>query len=65
MAEFLVNNHINKSTKMTSFFADNGFHLQTRIKPFETFGDVEQKAELLNVDKIVANQERMTSFLQD
>ena len=26
MAEFLANNHVNESTEMTPFFADNGFH---------------------------------------
>ena len=26
MAEFLANNHIHESTRMTPFFAENGFH---------------------------------------
>ena len=32
-AEFSANNHINKSIRMTSFFADNGFHLCTGVEP--------------------------------
>ena len=33
MAEFLANNHINKSTGMTPFFADNGFYPCTGVEP--------------------------------
>ena len=33
MAEFLANNHVNESTGMTPFFADNGFHPRTSVEP--------------------------------
>ena len=65
MAEFSVNNDVNESTGVTPFFADNVFHPRTGIEPPQAFGDVKQKAELLSADKIVANQQKMASFLQD
>ena len=65
MAEFSANNHVNESTRVTSFFADNGFHPRTGIEPPQTFESVNRKAELLNADKIVANQQEMALFLQN
>ena len=66
MAEFLANNHINESTEMTPFFADNGFHPCTSFEPPGTYGSsVDRKAKLLSADRIVATQEKMLSFLQD
>ena len=64
MAEFLANNHVNKSTKMTPFFADNGFHLCTGVEPFQVYTE-NQKTELLAVDKMVANHKETLSYLQD
>ena len=57
MAEFSANNHINESTRMTPFFADNGFYPRIRNKPPQpqASGSVSQKVELLSADKIVAN----------
>ena len=64
MAEFLANNQMNTSTGITSFFADNGFHPRTGIKPPGSYDpSVNRKAKLLSVDSIVANQEKMSSFL--
>ena len=37
MAEFSANNHINELTGMTPFFADNGFHPQTGVKPPQAY----------------------------
>ena len=56
---------MNESTGVTPFFANNGFYFCTEIEPSQTFGSVNQKAELLSADKIVANQQEMASFLQD
>ena len=64
MAEFLANNHINESTGMTPFFADNSFHPCTGVKPPEAYQG-SWKAELLAADKIVANQEETLSYLQN
>ena len=51
---------------MTPFFADNGFHPRTGIKPPGTNNSsVGRKTELLSADRIVASQEKMTSFLRD
>ena len=55
MAKFLANNYVNESTRITPFFANNGFHPRTGIEPPQAFGSVNQKAELLSADKIVAN----------
>ena len=65
MAEFLANNHINKLTGMTLFFADNGFHPCTGVEPPQTYQGAGWKVELLAADRIVANQEEMISYLQD
>ena len=66
MAKFAANNHVNESTKVTPFFADNSFHPRTGIEPPGTNDlSVDRKAELLSVDQIVAGQEKMTLFLQD
>ena len=65
MAEFAANNHVNASTRITSFFADNGFHPCTNVEPPHTNQENSQRAELLAADKIVKNQEEMTLFLQD
>ena len=64
MAEFLANNHVNESTGMTLFFADNSFYPRTGVKPPQAYTE-SQKAELLAADKIVANQEETLSHLQD
>ena len=66
MAKFAVNNYVNASTGMIPFFVDHGFHPCTCIEPPGMFdGEGEQKAELLTADKIVAQQEKIMSFLQD
>ena len=66
MAEFLANNHINESTGMTPFFADNGFHPWTGVKPPQAYQQgASQKAKLLAADRIVANQKETVSYLQD
>ena len=66
MADFLANNHINELTGMTLFFADNGFHSCTGVEPPQAYQQkTSQKAELLAADKIVANQKKTLSFLQD
>ena len=64
MAEFLANNHVNESTRMTPFFADNGFHPRTGVEPPQAYTG-SRKAELLAADRIVANQEETLSHLQD
>lgn len=38
IVDFAANNHVNVSTRMTLFFADNGFHLQTDIEPPQPTG---------------------------
>ena len=65
MAEFAANNHMNMSTEITPFFADNGFHLCTSIEPPQAYQDANWKAKLLTANKIVTNQEQMATFLQD
>ena len=65
MAKFSANNHTNESTRVTPFFANNDFHLYTGIELPQTFGGVNQKAELLSADKILTNQQKIASFLQD
>lgn len=65
IAEFAANNHVNASTRMTLFFANYGFHPWAGIEPAHTYGGVEQKAELLAADRIVARQEKMLAFLKD
>ena len=64
MAEFLANNHINESIRMTLFFADNGFHLCTGVEPPQVY-ERGQKTKLLATDRIVANQKETVSYLQD
>ena len=65
MAEFVANNYVNMSTRITLFFADNGFHSCMDIKPPQTYQSANRKAKLLAADKIVANQNQMAIFLQD
>ena len=65
MAKFAANNHVNTSTGVTPFFADHSFHSQTGIKPPKTYKRGEQQAKLLAVDKIIAQQAKMITFLQD
>ena len=66
MAEFLANNHINESTEMTLFFAENDFHPRTGVEPPQAYQQgASQKAELLAADRIVANQKETVSYLQD
>ena len=64
MAEFSANNHVNESTGMTSFFADNSFHPRTGVEPPQACTR-SRKAELLAADRIIANQEKTLSHLQD
>lgn len=52
---FAVNNHINTSTRVKSFFADNGFHPQIDIELPQTYEKTSQKTEFLSVDQIIAN----------
>ena len=52
MAEFAASNHINMSTKMTPFFADYGFYLQTGMESPGTYKG-KHKAKLLATNKIV------------
>ena len=65
IAEFAANNHINPSTRITPFFAKNGFYLCTDVEPPQANLGNSQKAELLAADKIIKNQKNMASFLQD
>ena len=65
MAEFLANNHINESTGMTPFFADNSFHSCTSVEPPQAYQGLGQKTELMAADKIVVSQEETLSYLQD
>ena len=65
LVKFSANNYVNESTEIIQFFADNGFHPRTGIKPPQTFRNVNQKAELLSADKIVASQQERVLFLQD
>ena len=65
MAEFSANNHVNESTGMTLFFADNGFHPRTGVEPLQAYQSLGRRAELMAADKIVANQEQTLSYLQD
>ena len=64
IAEFLANNHVNESIEMTPFFADNGFHPRTDVQLPQHY-DGSQKAELLVADRIVINQKKTISYLQD
>ena len=64
MAEFLANNHVNESTGLTLFFADNGFHPRMDVELPQAYTG-SRKAEFLAADKIVANQEEKLSHLQD
>ena len=65
MAEFSANNHVNESTGMTLFFADNGFHPRTGVELPKSYKGASKRAELLAADKILANQEETVSYLQD
>ena len=56
MAEFAANNHVNASTRITSFFVDNGFHPRIGIESLQTSQKNSQKAELLAADKTMKNQ---------
>ena len=64
MAEFTANNHVNESTGITPFFVDNGFHPQTGVESPQVYTG-NQKTELVATDRIVANWEKMVSYLQD
>ena len=56
IAEFSANNHINESTKMTPFFADNSFHSCMGVEPPQVYQwETRHKTKLLAADKIVAN----------
>ena len=46
MVEFSANNHVNESTGMTPFFADNGFHSCTGVEPPQAY-EKGRRAELL------------------
>ena len=65
MAEFAANNHVNASTGITPFFADNGFYPRTGIKSLQANKKNSRRAELLAANKIIKNQKKMVSFLQD
>ena len=66
MAEFSANNHINESTGMTPFFADNGFHPRTGVEPLQAYQQgAGQKARLLTADSIVKLEVKTRSFLQE
>ena len=65
MAEFSANKHINESTRMTLFFAVNGFHPRTGVEPPQAYQRAGWRAELLAADRIVANQEETVFYLQD
>ena len=65
MAKFAANNHVNTSTKISSFFANNGFHPRVGVEPPRTHQKAGQRAKILAADKIIANQEAMAIFLQD
>ena len=56
MAKFAANNHVNASTNITLFFADNGFYLCMGVKPSQANQKTSQKTEFLAADKIIANQ---------
>ena len=64
MVEFAANNHVNLSSRISPFFADNGFYSRVGIEPLGAL-EVSQRAKLLKVNQIVANQEQMMTFLQD
>ena len=49
---------------MAPFFADNGFYPQTGAEPPKAY-EGDQRAELLAADRIVANQKKTVSYLQD
>ena len=65
MTEFAANNYINASTGITPFFADNGFHLCTGVESLQANQKNNKRARLLTADKIVKNQEKIASNLQD
>ena len=65
MVEFLANNHVNESTGMTPFLADNGFHPCMGVEPSQVYQDLGRRAKLMAADKIVANQGKTLSYLQD
>lgn len=63
-AEFAVNNHVNVSTGMTSFFADHGYHPRSGIEPPISYDNgTVGRAELLSADQIAARQEAMKKWL--
>ena len=66
MAEFAASNYVNTSTSVTLFFANHSFHSRTGIKPPRMYKrEGKQQAELLAVNKIIAQQAKMMIFLQD
>ena len=64
MAKFAANNHINASTKINPFFADNSFYPCMSVELPRAL-ETSWRAKLLKADQIVANQEAMAIFLQD
>ena len=64
MVDFAASNHINASTKVTLFFANYSFHLQTSIELSSIYKG-EQKAKLLAINKIIKKQVKMIIFLQN
>ena len=65
LAEFAANNHVNASTGITPFFANNGFHPHTGVELPQAYQKAGQRAELLAADKMIANQEKMALFLKN
>ena len=65
MAKFAANNHVNVSTKISLFFADNEFHPRVSVELLWTHQGAGRRAELFAADKIVANQKQIATFLQD
>ena len=64
MAKFTANNHVNESTEMTPFFAENDFYPRIGVEPPQHY-EGGQRAELLAADRIVANQEETIFYLRD
>ena len=63
MAKFSANNHLNESTGITPFFADNGFCPRTSVEPLQAYQqETSQKAKLLTADKIVKQEEETRLF---
>lgn len=65
MAKFAANNHINASTRLSLFFANNGFYLCMGVKIPQIYEKTNWRAELLKTDQIVINQKAIATFLQN